>query len=59
MEALRQAGQDGNYPIILMDAAQGKEDRRLVGYRLPATALIFSPDGKTLVSGSEDATRIV
>lgn len=42
--------------ISLRDAATGKELRRLEGHRAPVCTLAFSPDGKTLASGSQDRT---
>jgi WD40 repeat protein len=37
----------------------GKELARLVGHRGTVQCLIFSPDGRKLVSGSADATSLV
>ncbi len=45
--------------IVLWELATGKERCRLAGHVQPVTALAFSSDGKTLVSGSDDTTILV
>jgi WD40 repeat protein len=45
--------------VCLLDAETGKERHRFEGHRSRLNALAFSPDGKTLVSGSWDATALV
>ena len=45
--------------IHLWEAATGQELERLVGHQGRVTSLAFSPDGKLLVSGSEDTTALV
>ena len=45
--------------IGLFDAASGKEIRRMAGHEERVTALAFSPDGKSLASGSRDTTVIL
>ena len=42
--------------IRLWEVASGKERRQFVGDQKETTSLAFSPDGWTLVSGSDDAT---
>ncbi len=42
--------------IILWDVATQAEVRRLMGHANTIWALAFTPDGKTLVSGSADQT---
>jgi RNA polymerase sigma factor (sigma-70 family) len=42
--------------IGLFDADSGREVRRLAGHEDKVTALAFSPDGKSLASGSRDTT---
>jgi WD40 repeat protein len=42
--------------IILWDAANGSEAGRFSGHRKAVLSVAFSPDGKTLVSGSVDST---
>lgn len=43
-------------PVVLLDPATYKELGRLEGHVETITALAFSPDGKTLASGSYDGT---
>ena len=42
--------------IILYDIHDGSDVRSLVGHNGNVTRIIFSPNGKRLVSGSEDFT---
>jgi WD40 repeat protein len=42
--------------IVLLDAADGTERRRLKGHTDSVSVLAITPDGKTLVSGSRDRT---
>jgi RNA polymerase sigma factor (sigma-70 family) len=45
---------DNDFPLY--DTATGKELRRFVGHRQSLHAVVFSPDGKTLVSSARDNT---
>jgi RNA polymerase sigma factor (sigma-70 family) len=49
----------GDPTVLLVNAATGKERRRLRGHEKPVTSLTFSPDNKTLISGSLDGTARV
>lgn len=42
--------------LRLFDASSGEELRRFEGHTAPVSAAAFSPDGRTIVSGSTDAT---
>ena len=42
--------------LRLFDTASGQEIRRFEGHTAPVTAAAFSPDGRTILSGSTDAT---
>jgi WD40 repeat protein len=53
------AGADDAGAVWLGEAATGKEVRRWEGHRGPVTSLAFSPDGKALLSTSEDATALL
>ena len=46
----------GSDTIRLWDAASGRELRTLAGHSLRVTSVAFSPDGRTIVSGSDDRT---
>ncbi len=45
--------------VKLWDVAAGKKRATLVGHNRDVTCLQFSPDGKTLASGSEDKTIVL
>src|SRR5262249_23120661 len=45
-----------DYTIRLWDPAAGRLVHSLRGHEKPVTAMAFSPDGRTLASGSEDGT---
>ena len=45
--------------IVLFERATGKELRRLKGHQDHVRCLAFSPDGRSLVSGSYDLTALV
>ena len=43
----------------IWDLAAGRELRRLEGHRSAVNAVAFTPDGRSIVSGSEDGTALV
>jgi len=47
---------DAATAVRLLDAATGEELRVLRGHRQRVTALVFTPDGKAVISGSHDGT---
>jgi hypothetical protein len=51
------SGGDGT--VRVWDTATGQETRRLTGHRGEVTALAFAPDGRSLATGSTDATALV
>ncbi|HEY7424448.1 MAG TPA: WD40 repeat domain-containing protein [Gemmataceae bacterium] len=53
------ASQWDAHTIRLWETASGQECRRLEGHRDSVSALAFSAEGKTLVSGSQDSTVLV
>jgi WD40 repeat protein len=54
-----QYGPKPTAPVLLVDVATGKVARTLEGATGVVTAVAFSPDGKTLVTGSNDTTALV
>jgi sugar lactone lactonase YvrE len=48
----------GDNTIKLWDVTTRKEQRTLQGHTLPVNALVFSPDGKTLVSAGDQTVRL-
>ena len=42
--------------ILILDAAEGKEEKTLKGHTKGITAITFSPDGKKLATSSDDNT---
>jgi COMPASS component SWD3 len=49
----------GDRTIYLWDVATGKGPREVQGHQDVLTSLAFSPDGKTLASGSSDTTILI
>ena len=49
-------GASGIYDVRLWDVATGRELRLLQGHTEDVNSLAFSPDGRTLASGSDDKT---
>ena len=49
----------GEYAVRVYDWPRGKVLHTFTGHRGPVTALAFSPDGKTLASGSADTTVLL
>ena len=45
--------------IRIWDVATGRERRLLEGHRGPVNAVVFTPDGRSVVSAGEDATALV
>jgi WD40 repeat protein len=45
--------------VRLWDCATGQQRRRFDGHETQLTCLVFSRDGKTIISGSEDGMVIV
>lgn len=45
--------------VHVWDLTAGRKIAALAGHRAPVTALVFSPDGRRLVSGSADTTALV
>jgi RNA polymerase sigma factor (sigma-70 family) len=45
--------------IRIWEVATGRELRLLEGHRGPVNTVIFTPDGRSVVSGGEDATALV
>ncbi|HSQ54504.1 MAG TPA: hypothetical protein VLM40_02075 [Gemmata sp.] len=52
-------GANPTYSVLLFDIESGKLKKTLEGLSGSSTALAFSPDGKTLLTGSSDTTVLV
>jgi WD40 repeat protein/serine/threonine protein kinase len=50
------AGSYSDTSLRLFEASSGEEIRRFEGHTAPVTTAAFSPDGRTILSGSTDAT---
>src|SRR5262249_21997475 len=48
-----------NRTIQLWESATGKVRKQFTGHQREISALAFAPDGKTLISGSGDATALI
>jgi hypothetical protein len=57
--ANRHKGAIPNSTVRVLDLATGGEVRRFEGHRGSVTAVAFTPDGRSIVSASEDATALV
>ena len=55
----RPSRNDPNSTVRIWDLATGREVRRFEGHRGAVNAVAFTPDGRSVVSGSEDATALV
>jgi WD40 repeat protein len=53
------AADPGVYGVRVHDWPGGRVLHTLTGHAGPVTALVFSPDGKTLASGSQDGTVLL
>lgn len=52
-------GKDGGYGVRVYDWPRARLLKTFTGHAGPVTALVVSPDGKTLASGSEDTTVLL
>jgi WD40 repeat protein len=53
------APQNQDPTIRIWDIATGRELRRLARHRGSVSAVVFTPDGRSLISGGDDATALV
>ena len=52
-------GAKAEYSVVLIDIESGKTKKPLAGLTGAPTAMAFSPDGKTLITGCGDTTALV
>ena len=57
--AIGVADKDGVFGVRVYDWPRGKLLRTFSGHSAPISCLAFSPDGKTLASGSHDTTVLL
>ena len=53
------AGRKSDNTIFVWDVTTGAEEQKLVGHKESITSVLFSSDGKTLISGSLDGTVLL
>jgi WD40 repeat protein len=51
--------QPGTFGVRIRDWPVGTVQHTLMGHTAPVTAITFSPDGKTLATGSQDTTVLL
>jgi WD40 repeat protein len=57
--AVALAGEDKTFGVRVYDWPRGKVLHTFTGHSAPVSCLAFSPDGKTLASGSQDTTVLL
>jgi WD40 repeat protein len=57
--ACRHQGTMPQSTVRVLDLATGREVRRFEGHRGSVNAIAFTPDGRSVVSGSNDATALI
>jgi hypothetical protein len=57
--AINERGSAHGSTVVVWDLAKGREVRRFAGHRGSVNAVAFTPDGRSVISGSEDATVLV
>ena len=56
---VRSRGKSHDDTVRLWDVKTGKQKRVFTGHRQGVTGMAFSPDGKTVASGSYDGTILL